>query len=131
MNDKLMDMRISQWMPLFEAQTKSGLTKGKWCDENGIRRWEFFQRQREIRSYLIGRETTIAEVKDFGREKDLPSFVELPMKTTDPLPEIDTNVHTQPEEQIELTYKGFKAKLSSQINADTLERLISAVSHVQ
>ena len=42
MDASVMELRLEQWKPIFEAQAKSGLNKQEWCQQNGIRRWEFF-----------------------------------------------------------------------------------------
>ncbi len=49
MDAKVMEIRLKKWMPIFEEQAKSGLSKNAWCERNGIRKWEFYERQRECR----------------------------------------------------------------------------------
>ena len=53
MDPKVMEMRIKQWIPIFEEQAKSGLNKQEWCIQNGINRSAFFKWQRECRKYLL------------------------------------------------------------------------------
>lgn len=53
MDAKVIELKMKQWLPIFEAQAQSGIGKEKWCDVNGIKRWEFFKWQRELRKYLF------------------------------------------------------------------------------
>ena len=38
MDPRVMELRIRQWIPVFEEQAKSGLNKDEWCIINGINR---------------------------------------------------------------------------------------------
>lgn len=53
MDAKVIELKMKQWISIFEAQAQSGMGKEKWCDMNGIKRWDFFKWQREIRQYLL------------------------------------------------------------------------------
>lgn len=59
MDTIVMQERLRQWVPLFEAQAQSGLTKADWCKANGIKEWEFFRWQRLLRQVILSEETTI------------------------------------------------------------------------
>ena len=48
-----MELRLKQWMPIFEDQAKSGLNKEQWCRLNEVKRADFFKWQRELRKYLL------------------------------------------------------------------------------
>jgi transposase-like protein len=48
-----MELRLKQWMPIFEEQAKSGLNKQEWCRENEVKRAAFYKWQRELRKYLL------------------------------------------------------------------------------
>lgn len=48
-----MELRLKQWMPIFEEQAKSGLNKQDWCKLNGVKRAAFFKWQRELQKYLL------------------------------------------------------------------------------
>ena len=41
MDQKIMEVRIKQWIPLFAEQANSGLSKKEWCIQNGIERASF------------------------------------------------------------------------------------------
>lgn len=58
MNAKVMEVKMTQWLPIFEAQAQSGMGKEKWCEANGIRSWDFFKWQRKIREYLLAHNST-------------------------------------------------------------------------
>lgn len=53
MDSKVMELRLKQWIPIFEEQAKSGLNKQEWCRQNGIKRAVFFKWQKELRNYLL------------------------------------------------------------------------------
>lgn len=53
MDSKVMELRLKQWIPLFEDQARSGLNKQEWCRQNQINRAAFFKWQRELREYLL------------------------------------------------------------------------------
>ena len=76
MDAKVMEIRLKKWMPIFEEQAKSGLSKNAWCERNGIRKWEFYERQRECRRYLLEKDKDLKDVSEVTSL--IPSFVELP-----------------------------------------------------
>ena len=129
MDKNVMERRLSQWMPIFEAQAKSGLTKDKWCDENGIRRWEFYTRQRQIRRYL-SQKTSSEETSIQPLPNTDPVFVELPVDSTEealptsPISQIPANG------RIGIKYRGFRVELQGRVDAVTLDTLIRSLSHV-
>ena len=56
MDSKVMELRLRQWLPIFEAQSKSGLNKQDWCEQNGVKRAAFFKWQRLCRASSKGTE---------------------------------------------------------------------------
>ena len=42
MDKKVMDVRLQSWMPVFEEQACSGLTKKAFFEKNNIKRADFF-----------------------------------------------------------------------------------------
>ena len=129
MDKNVMERRLSQWMPILEAQAKSGLTKDKWCDENGIRRWEFYTRQRQIRQYL-SQKTSSEETSIQPLSNSDQAFVELPVDST------DESLPTSPISQIPadgrigIKYRGFSVELQGRVDGATLDTLIRSLSHV-
>ena len=130
MDKASMEIRLNHWMPLFEAQAKSGMTKGKWCEENGIPRWEFFQRQREIRSYLIAQECS--QEPQGEPQQNLPAFLEIPVDAPEVTPE-KREVRQAPlspkDNCIDISYRGFKIKLTGEVDPSSLEVLVRSLSH--
>lgn len=53
MDSKIMELRLKQWIPIFEQQAKSGLNKQEWCRQNQVSRVAFFKWQKEFRTYLL------------------------------------------------------------------------------
>ena len=53
MDSKIMELRLKQWMPIFEEQAKSGLNKQEWCNLSEVKCAAFFKWQRELREYLF------------------------------------------------------------------------------
>lgn len=126
MDANTMKLRVEQWMPIFEAQARSGMTKNQWCDENGVRRWEFYERQRECREYML---------KISGKEEQLPvsalpqqEFFELPAAVSGgPGPE----VHNNPPDtggHICVECGKFMITIEGRVDKDTLTALVRSVS---
>lgn len=141
MDKSIMEARVVQWMPILEAQARSGMSKDKWCDEHGIRRWEFYARQRQIRQYLSER-----KAGDMQVIQELPaaesSFVEIPITCTKetsltPLssalsssPTVSPSPEKEKTGRIDISYRGFNINLHGCVDDTTLESLIRTISHV-
>ena len=129
MDASVMELRLAQWKDIFEAQAKSGLGKEEWCEKNGIRRWEFYRRQRELRQYLIKdispEEGSATEIADPPAVSE--AFVELPMVTKTPAEIIP--VKEQVPGSIEISHGKFKIKLKGNVDGAMLESIIKAVAH--
>ena len=141
MDKSIMEARVIQWMPILEAQARSGMSKEKWCEEQGIRRWEFYARQRQIRQYLAIRKTEDTKVIQELPESE-SSFVEIPINCTkesslaslSPTLSSSTKVPPSPEKpkpcRINISYKGFKINIQGCADDTMLESLIRTLSHV-
>ncbi len=129
MDKKTMELRMQQWLPIFEAQAKSGLTKDRWCEENGIRRWEFFTRQRQIRKYLLNRDSE-GQTESATSLDSLPSFVELPVDNTEAAFPPTPISQSPANGRIGIKYRGFSVELQGRVDAATLDTLIRSLSHV-
>ena len=83
MDKAVMNLRLQQWKPIFEAQAESGLNKEEWCKQNGIRRWEFYKRQRELRQSILDQasDDLLPENVTTDLIPSSETFVELPMKS--------------------------------------------------
>lgn len=120
-----MELRIQQWMPIFKAQAESGLNKKDWCQKNGIHRWEFYQRQRECREYLMG-------------EKEPPAcepseFVELPVRPVSPgterSDEVAANGVVPCNNSLTMECGSFKLELTGAISGEMMATIIKAVAN--
>ena len=129
MDAKVMRQRLEQWIPIFEEQARSGIGKEQWCRENGIRRWEFYRRQRECREYLI--ENAEAGQALPKMPESLPDFFELPTiaNTTQISPPIYRQDADCQVGAIDVSYGGFDISLTGAVNSDTLSALIKAVKN--
>ncbi|MBQ9168042.1 MAG: hypothetical protein IJX67_06510 [Oscillospiraceae bacterium] len=81
MDPRVMELRIRQWIPVFEEQAKSGLNKDEWCIINGINRGSFFRWQRRVRSYLLEHGKGVAQLSapPINEQAENECFVELPL----------------------------------------------------
>ena len=52
MDKYVMNIRLKQWIPILEAQARSGLDKQTFCKQNGISRGLFFKWQRILRERI-------------------------------------------------------------------------------
>ena len=129
MDATVMELRLQQWKPIFEAQAKSGLGKDEFCEKNGIRRWEFYRRQRELRQYLLNDMPPKKEPE--AESADLPAvteaFVELPMASETPAEIVPDK--TQAPGSIEISHGKFKIKLKGCVDGAMLESIIKAVAN--
>ena len=81
MDPRVLELRIRQWIPVFEEQAKSGLNKDEWCIINGINRGSFFRWQRRVRSYLLEHGEGVAQLSapPINEQAENACFVELPL----------------------------------------------------
>ncbi len=128
MDKSVMERRVSQWIPILEAQAKSGLPKGKWCEENGIKRWEFFRRQHQIRQCLS--QQTVSEETSIGPLSNAAStFVELPIYNAVENQPASPASQIPADGRIDIKYKGFNIEIQGRVDDATLNALIRSLSH--
>lgn len=78
MDQRIMELRIKQWISVMEAQAKSGINKGEWCALHGIDRTSFFRWQKRIREYLLDKyENPPSQLPSHTASAET-GFVELP-----------------------------------------------------
>lgn len=132
MDAEVMELRLQQWKPIFEAQAKSGLGKEEWCKQNGVRRWEFYRRQRELRQFLLGNGHSSDSIPPEKEMTDLtPStatFVELPMKSENAAQSVAPKAASDGG-GMEITCGKFKIKLKGFVEESVLETVIRTVAH--
>lgn len=129
MDASVMDLRLEQWKPIFEAQAKSGLNKQEWCKQNGIPRWEFFRRQKELRQLLLKQpsEDPTLVTKNTDLIPSTAAFVELPMESGETAKKVNARVPA--DGSIEISYGKFRIKLKGEVDGAMLDTVIKAVAH--
>lgn len=138
MDDKVIELRMKQWIPIFEAQAQSGIGKEKWCDVNGIKRWEFFKWQRIIRKYLLDQNAAKPEAaaECLPAETEFvditPALVSSPAVVGDE-PETVANAYghaVDPVVSINIRYGGFTIDLSGDIDKKHLTTVLEVIKDV-
>ena len=128
MDAKIMALRVEKWLPIFEAQAKSGLSKNEWCRRNGIRQWEFYERQRDCRTFLLEKADKSEEITTLPG--DSTSFVEIPLE-----PYRGADTASMPgqkkDNHIGITCGRFTITLEGEIDKEALSVLIREVANVQ
>ena len=130
MDKAVMNLRLQQWKPIFEAQAESGLNKEEWCKQNGIRRWEFYKRQRKLRQSILDQasDNLLPENVTTDLIPSSETFVELPMKSEKAkhgAASVESDIGA-----LEISYGKFKIKLKGSVEESVLETVIKAVAHV-
>jgi hypothetical protein len=136
LDSKVMEFRLKQWIPLLEEQAKSGLNKQDWCEQNGIKRAEFFKWQKELRKYLL-------EKNENKLQAELPTelvvqtatkFVELtPVSSS-----IQSNLNNSPVSSRDVTPVSsisircgeFSIDLNDDVNELLLSKVLKAIADV-
>ena len=79
MDSKVMELRLKQWIPIFEQQSTSGLSKQEWCKLNNINRSVFFKWQRILREYLLEKNENMVQTHQSANlvAQTTSKFVEL------------------------------------------------------
>jgi len=125
MDSKVMELRLKEWMPIFEEQAKSGLNKQDWCRQNGIKRAAFFKWQRECRAYILSKQELVSVENE-------PSFVELSCAHNKA--EISTtSVYSNPEtdySSIVISCNGFSVSVNGSVDEMNLTKVLKAISYV-
>jgi len=129
MDTKVMEIRLKKWMPIFEEQAKSGLSKNAWCERNGIRKWEFYERQRECRRYLLEKDKDLKDVSEVTSL--IPSFVELPAETGAAVSPDKESVTQGSSGNIEVTCGKFGVSITGEVNERMLAMVIREIYHAQ
>ena len=129
MDAKVMEIRLKKWMPIFEEQAKSGLSKNAWCERNGIRKWEFYERQRECRRYLLEKDKDLKDVSEVTSL--IPSFVELPAETEGVVSSTAVRIAKEATGHIEITCGKFGVSITGEVNERMLAMVIREIYHAQ
>lgn len=129
MDANVLELRIREWLPIFEAQAKSGLNKTEWCEKNGIRRWEFYKRLKDCRRYMLEK---TEKSPGFAASLDaFPSFVEVPVNPGQIAEPALENICNKDPGRISISCGKFRISLEGSVDQDVLATVIREVSHAK
>ena len=136
MDSRVMELRLKQWIPIFEEQAKSGLNKKEWCRQNDVKRDAFFKCQKELRKYLI--EKGDNNIRDEHSTEFLaptePDFVELEPS----IPTVRSSMNAccvrssgnSRASSISIRYGKFSIDLKDDVNERLLSKIIKVMADV-
>lgn len=135
MDANIMELRLKQWIPIFEEQAKSGLNKQEWCEQNEVKRAAFFKWQRELRKYLLEKKENKfqAQLSTEIAVHTPPGFVELPVcsSTGTSLSDIhDRSGAIAPASTISIRCGEFVIDLNDDVNELLLSKVLKVMADV-
>ena len=136
MDPRVMELRIRQWIPVFEEQAKSGLRKDEWCILNGISRGSFFRWQKRVRMYLLEHSSVDQlQVTDAAQKAENDFFVELPatqisIPGTAALRSLHDDVMEGVDAPISIHYGAFSISINGDVDENQLSSVLRAIKHV-
>lgn len=134
------EIRIKQWIGIIQEANASGMTKGSWCEQNGISLRQFYYWQKKVRDCAIAQAAsgTAADHHNKplpleGKGNDLPVFYELPVPAgqghlSDSNGQYTADTAFIPE--LVLQYDRFRLLVGSAVTEKTLSTVLSVLSHV-
>ena len=145
MDKFVMDIRLKQWIPILEAQARSGLDKQTFCKQNGISRGLFFKWQRILRERIAeGFDPTsvlspgITDDGSADGSNESPVFFEITPTSPCSLAETDRynkNTLSPPAVSapdsfgVSISYGDFSLSLSGEVDESALTTILRAVKH--
>ena len=147
MDKYVMDIRLQNWIPIFEAQVRSGLDKQTFCKQNGISRGLFFKWQRILRERIADgfdpgsiSVPVASTVSGTGAVDDHPAFFEITPASSTSLADLDSRAEAVPRHtpvadkasyggQICISYGSFSVSLSGDVDESSLTSILRAVKH--
>ena len=137
MDTRGMELRIKQWIPLIEEQSKSGISKDQWCTMHGINRTSFFRWQKRVREYLLNHYDVPCE----NPSSQLPvssesGFVEIPSTQLSPVEmnglakQCAGDITACGRPSISIRYGGFAIDLGSGADMEQLSAVLGVIRHV-
>lgn len=132
MDSKVMELRLKQWIPIFEQQSKSGLNKQEWCKLNNVNRAAFFKWQRELREYLLEKNGNMVQSQQSKAltEQTSSRFVELAPVSSSVQSGLNDNFVSSRDIAPTAPISIRCGKFSIDLNNDTNELLLSKVLKV-
>ncbi len=136
MDQRVMELRIKQWISVIEEQAKSGISKGEWCAMHGIDRTSFFRWQKRVREYLLDKCENQSSHLPSSTTSGETGFVEIPSASvslvgaesrTDRCAG-DTAACGRPP-SISIRYEGFSIDLCGSVDEGELSTVLRAIKH--
>lgn len=132
MDQRVMELRIKQWIPVMDEQAKSGLSKTEWCTIHGVDRTTFFRWQKRVRTYLLD-QCPILPTSPLAEET---GFVEV-SPTQASLVKMTGQAQRCAEDpavcpgppSLNIRYRDFSIDLSNGVDEEQLSRVLRAIKH--
>jgi len=136
LDSKIMEIRLKQWIPIFEEQAKSGLNKQDWCSQNEVKRTTFFKWQRVFRNYLL--EKNQDKLRDQSTNElavhKAPDFVELASAGTPGTSALNNSCvrsdNITPASSIIIKCGEFSINVNDDVNELLLSKVLKVMSNV-
>ena len=132
MDSKVMELRLKQWIPIFEEQAKSGLNKQEWCRQNDVKRTAFFKWQRELQKYLLDKNKD--KLSNALAVHTAPDFVELTPASTPAKSSPDNccvrSGDITPASSISIKCGEFSIDLNDNVNELLLSKVLKVMANV-
>lgn len=133
MDQRVMDLKMAQAAQWIKDQSASGLSKSKWCEENGINRVTFFRYQRRLREIALD---SNPQVEQRAMEAvSGPVFVELPMQPSADSPKNDLSENDNATRTAGplVTFRcgPFSAEVPGDLNEQTMSCILQAMKNAQ
>ena len=136
MDQRVMELRIEQWISVIEEQAKSGMGKGEWCAMHGIDRTSFFRWQKRVREYLLDRRENRPLQPPQPTAANETGFVELPSVPATLEGEAgqagrcagDAAACSRPP-AISIRYGGFSIDLDDSVDEGQLSKVLRAIKY--
>lgn len=145
MDKKVMDIRLKSWIPIIEAQVRSGLSKKDFCQQNNICRGTFYKWQGILRERVSegwdpktsDLPVTDCQYNESKDEDDQHKFFEI-STSSHSIPETDhiddvyhaASFNAAPKDDaIRISYGGFSVTLSGRVDESSLTSILRAVKH--
>jgi predicted site-specific integrase-resolvase len=137
MDSKIMELRLKQWMPIFEQQAKSGLSKQEWCRQNQVSRCAFFKWQKEFRTYLLEKNKNMLQEQqstELATTQTGTKFIEIAPVSSSVRSSLNVSCNSSTEfvttAPISIRYGKFSIELNNDANELLISKVLKAMANV-
>lgn len=136
MDSKVMELRLKQWIPIFEQQSTSGLNKQEWCKLNNVNRSGFFKWQGILREYLLEKNGNMVHTQQSTKlvAQTASKFVELASVSSSARSSLNDDFVSSrditPTAPISIKCGKFSIDLNNDANELLLSKVLKAVADV-